>query len=360
MKKTNEMIYNNILQKLKASKKPNELEGKMISGEEIAKEEKITRSYVSKVIAKLIEKGYDIKRVNRMGYIYQNDMKVLDEEYIKSHLTNQRNVQVLDSVDSTNNYLKKMKKNEKMEEMVVIADAQTAGRGRLGRSFMSNQASGIYMSILLKPTFSLEYAKKLTCLAAAATSLAIDQMAGTKTTIKWVNDIYLNSKKICGILTEGSTSIEQGSLEYVIIGIGINMYHQEFSEDIRRIATTIEDETNQIISRNELIIAIINQIDAYLKNIDDHTYMHEYIKKSFVIGKKVELYQNNQVYVAKVLNITEEGELQVLINNDVKTISSGEITRMVVTNEKKKKKNFFYCNFSCIFMCTFTMVNSNW
>ena len=292
MKKTNEMIYNNILQKLKASKKPNELEGKMISGEEIAKEEKITRSYVSKVIAKLIEKGYDIKRVNRMGYIYQNDMKVLDEEYIKSHLTNQRNVQVLDSVDSTNNYLKKMKKNEKMEEMVVIADAQTAGRGRLGRSFMSNQASGIYMSILLKPTFSLEYAKKLTCLAAAATSLAIDQMAGTKTTIKWVNDIYLNSKKICGILTEGSTSIEQGSLEYVIIGIGINMYHQEFSEDIRRIATTIEDETNQIISRNELIIAIINQIDAYLKNIDDHTYMHEYIKKSFVIGKKVELYQN--------------------------------------------------------------------
>lgn len=268
-----------------------------------------------------------------MGYIYQNDMKVLDEEYIKSHLTNQRNVQVLDSVDSTNNYLKKMKKNEKMEEMVVIADAQTAGRGRLGRSFMSNQASGIYMSILLKPTFSLEYAKKLTCLAAAATSLAIDQMAGTKTTIKWVNDIYLNSKKICGILTEGSTSIEQGSLEYVIIGIGINMYHQEFSEDIRKIATTIEDETNQIISRNELIIAIINQIDAYLKNIDDHTYMHEYIKKSFVIGKKVELYQNNQVYVAKVLNITEEGELQVLINNDVKTISSGEITRMVVTNE---------------------------
>lgn len=167
MKKTNEMIYDNILQKLKASKKPNELEGKMISGEEIAKEEKITRSYVSKVIAKLIEKGYDIKRVNRMGYIYQNDMKVLDEEYIKSHLTNQRNVQVLDSVDSTNNYLKKMKKNEKMEEMVVIADAQTAGRGRLGRSFMSNQASGIYMSILLKPTFSLEYAKKLTCLAAA-------------------------------------------------------------------------------------------------------------------------------------------------------------------------------------------------
>ena len=94
-------------------------------------------------------------------------------------------------------------------------------------------------------------------------------MAGTKTTIKWVNDIYLNSKKICGILTEGSTSIEQGSLEYVIIGIGINRYHQEFSEDIRRIATTIEDETNQIISRNELIIAIINQIDAYLKNIDD-------------------------------------------------------------------------------------------
>ena len=320
MKKTNEMIYNNILKKLKASKKLGELEGKIISGEEIAKEEQITRSYVSKVIAKLIDKGYDIKRVNRMGYIYQSDIKVLDEEYIKSHLTNQRNVQVLDSVDSTNTYLKKMKRNEKMEEMVVIANAQTAGRGRLGRSFTSNNASGIYMSILLEPTFSLEQAKKLTCLAAVATSSAIDQLANVETKIKWVNDIYLNSKKISGILTEAATSIEQGSLEYAIIGIGINMYHQEFNEDIRKIATSIEDETNQIISRNDLIIAIINQIDKY-------------IKKSFIIGKYVELYKNNQLFKAKVLSITKNGELQVIINNEVQIVSSGEITRMVITNE---------------------------
>ena len=333
MKKINEMIYDNILKKLKASKKLGELEGKIISGEEIAKEEQITRSYVSKVIAKLIDKGYDIKRVNRMGYIYQSDMKVLDEEYIKSHLTNQRNVQVLDSVDSTNNYLKKMKKNEKMEEMVVIANAQTAGRGRLGRSFTSNNASGIYMSILLEPTFSLEQAKKLTCLAAVATSSAIDQLANVETKIKWVNDIYLNSKKISGILTEAATSIEQGSLEYAIIGIGINMYHQEFNEDIRKIATSIEDETNQIISRNDLIIAIINQIDKYIQHMDDQIYMDEYIKKSFIIGKYVELYKNNQLFKAKVLSITKNGELQVIINNEVQIVSSGEITTMVITNE---------------------------
>lgn len=111
------------------------------------------------------------------------------------------------------------------------------------------------------------------------------------------------------------------------------MYHQEFNEDIRKIATSIEDETNQIISRNDLIIAIINQIDKYIQHMDDQIYMDEYIKKSFIIGKYVELYKNNQLFKAKVLSITKNGELQVIINNEVQIVSSGEITRMVITNE---------------------------
>lgn len=333
MKRANETIYKYILEQLKIGKNKDNDSSKIISGASLAKNLHISRSYVSKVIAKLIEKGYEIKKVDRMGYIYQSDIKVLDEKYIKTHIIKQKNVQILDSVDSTNNYLKKIQKNEKLEEMIVIADAQTAGRGRLGRTFISNYAKGIYMSILFKPTFSLAYAKKITCLVAAATSLAIDQIAGVKTQIKWVNDIYLNSKKICGILTEAATSIEQDSLEYVIIGIGINMYYQNFDEKLQNIATSIEEQTNKIISRNELIVQIINQIDAYLDHIDDDIYMDEYIKKSFVIGKTVELYKNNQTFIAKVININKEGELEVFIDGRKQKISTGEITRMSVRYE---------------------------
>lgn len=307
---------------------------KVISGEQIAKELNITRSYVSKTIKELTSKGYNIKSENRIGYIYLDDKKILNKEYIESNIKKSKELIILEKINSTNTFLKELAKNKKLNNVVAIAEEQTSGRGRLGRTFVSNRNQGIYMSILIRPNFSIEHAKKITCLACVATSKAIEKLTGLDTKIKWVNDIYINNKKLCGILTEGSTLFELGVMEYVIIGIGINCYKQDFGHEINNIATSIEDETNEIVSKNDLIIEIVNQLDYYLDNIMDNKYMDEYISKSFVIGKKVLIIQGSNQYNVEIININNDGELIVKDdNNIIKVISSGEITKMVVSNE---------------------------
>lgn len=323
----NQEIKKQILKILKAH--PNQL----ITGAYIANTCNITRSYVSKVVKELIEIGYYIQIKNRSGYIYQSDDKVLDQEYLKKNLKPLMDVIVLDKIDSTNNYLKILAKDSKKEKILVVANMQTAGRGRLGRNFLSNNASGIYMSMLIRPTFNLEYAKKLTCLVASAVSIAIEKMTNLDAKIKWVNDIYINNKKVCGILTEAATQFEGGNLEYIIIGIGVNMYHQHFDDDLVKKVTTIEDESGQIYSRNDLIITIINQVNQYLENITNDIYMEDYIKRSLVINKKVELQKNDTTQEVLVKGITKDGELEILVNNTIQKVTSGEITRMVLLNE---------------------------
>lgn len=304
---------------------------KLVSGSEIAKQLNITRSYVNKKVKELIENGYDIKTVDRSGYIYISEVRVLNATLIKEKLNKKKEVIILDEVDSTNNYLKNLAKNSTINNIIVIACKQNGGRGRLGRNFISTKNTGIYMSILIRPDISMEIAKKITCLVSVATSKAIDKITKLDTQIKWVNDLYLNGKKICGILTEGSTSIEQNIMEYLVIGIGINCYHQDFNEELIKKATTIEDEGDMIISRNELISEIANQIDYYLETIETNKFMEEYIKKSFIIGKKVELQRGNIKMNVKVIDINQNGELVVVDEqNEKQVFSSGEITRMVI------------------------------
>lgn len=308
-------------------------QGTLITGSDIAKVLGITRSYVNKVIKELQIRGYEIQSENRTGYIYIGDTKVLDAGEIKKNLKNKMDIVILDEVDSTNTYLKELAKNSTIDRMAVIADKQTGGRGRLGRSFVSNRGSGIYMSILLRPEISIHDAKKITCMASVATTRAIDKFTHAKTSIKWVNDIYLNQKKICGILTEGATSLEQNNMEYVIIGIGVDCYHQTFDEELSKRVTTIEDELGITISRNALISEIINNITEYMDDFDAFSplFMKEYVEKSFLIGMNVELQKGNEMIIAKVIDINLDGELIVEdANRNRITYSSGEITRMIV------------------------------
>lgn len=310
-----------------------ENQGKRITGSDIAKQLGITRSYVSKVIKELQTIGYDIQAEDRTGYTYIGDTKVLDASIIKANIKNKMDVVVLDEVDSTNKYLKELAKNSTIDHMVVIANKQTGGRGRLGRSFVSNQTSGIYMSILVRPDISINLAKKITCMVSVATSKAIEKFTNAKVSIKWVNDLYLNHKKICGILTEASTSLEQNNMEYVIMGIGINCYHQTFDEELAKKATTLEDELGVVVSRNELVSEIVNEIDDYMHHFEMHceAFMKEYIDRSFVIGMEVELQKGNTITQALVKGINQDGELIVEDQNqNILTYSSGEITRMMV------------------------------
>lgn len=306
---------------------------KRITGSTIAKRLDVTRSYVSKAIKELQTDGYDIIAENRVGYIYQNDVKVLKADAIKGKLTSDYEVIILDEVDSTNRYLKELAKNSTLKNILVVANQQTGGRGRLGRTFVSNKASGIYMSLLVRPDIPIHLVKKVTCMVSVATANAIDKLANTTTSIKWVNDIYLNKKKICGILTEGVALAEENKMEYIVIGIGVNCYHQDFGEELSKKATSLEDELHICISRNALISEIANQISFYFNDFERQSklFMKEYKEKSFIIGMNVELQKGSSTTFAKVIDINDEGELIVEDEfHKIKSFSSGEITRTIL------------------------------
>ena len=308
-----------------------ENQNKLITGSYIAKKLNITRSYVNKVILSLIDEGYDIENISRSGYIYKSNFKILDKKYIENNIS--KKVVIFDEIDSTNNYLKNLAKDKSQNNILVVANYQTNGRGRLGRTFISDKSNGIYMSLLVRPNISINDAKKITCLTAVSINNAINELTGLNSKIKWVNDIYINNKKVCGILTEAQTSIEEGIIDYVVIGIGINVYKREFDESIRNIATSLEDE-GAIISRNDLIIKIVNNIDNYLNDFTNDIYMKEYQNSSCIVGKEVELNIRGDKFKATVLKINDEGELVVrTLDNEELTVYSGEITRLVLNDK---------------------------
>lgn len=276
-----------------------------------------------------------------------NNKKQLDKTTILSKLNDTKEIIILDEITSTNTFAKEFAK-ENFDEAIIIANSQTNGRGRLGRTFVSNKGTGIYISYLIRPKINLEDCKLITPLVCVAICKAIEEALLKEnfkldTKIKWVNDIYINFKKVCGILVETSTIKNNLDPEYLIIGIGLNCYEQKFPKELRNIVTTIEDESKKIISRNDLIAIIINNIDYYLNNFDQKIYMQEYINRSFIIGKKVEIKQGEKSYLAKVKSILMDGSIN--IEKEDKTIiniSTGEITRMVIKDETKYKKNNIY------------------
>ncbi len=227
----------------------------------------------------------------------------------------------LSEVDSTNTYLKTLALQGASEGTVVVADRQTGGRGRLGRSFFSPSDTGLYMSLLLKPSIPASEAVKITAFISVAVSRAIDKLSGKKSQIKWVNDIYIDGCKVCGILTEATFS-GSGSLDYVIVGIGINVFPPKsgFPEDIVNKAGWVFDFSEP--SKKEQLLA---QILEEINNLDDFT--KEYKERSCVIGKNVTVLQSGISYPAKVLDITDSCSLKIsLTDRSVKYLSSGEIS----------------------------------
>ncbi len=253
-----------------------------------------------------------------------NNGDFMNKEYLKNNIKNINNIVLFDEIDSTNTYLKL---NPSNNDTLVIANKQTSGRGRLGRTFISNKNNGLYMSLLVRPNISLDNITTITCMAAVAIKKSLDEL-NINTSIKWVNDIYLNNKKLAGILVE--SKVKNNKLDYIIIGIGINLYNNIIDESIKNIATTIEQETNIIVNKEELIISIINKIYDYLNDYDNNNFMNEYIRSSFVIGKYVDLNIQGNIYKVYVKGITSKGELLIINNDKEQIVNSGEITRMIV------------------------------
>ena len=333
-----------------------ENKNKAVSGEEMAEKLSCTRAAIGKAVNELRSAGYAIFAVNKVGYTltYSGDtlMQPMVREKLNENLRD-FHMECMESVDSTNSYLKRLVAAGEKRDMAVVAASQTAGRGRRGRSFYSPVGSGLYMSFLLHPKCSAEDAVMLTTVAAVAEAMAIEEVTGEKAEIKWVNDLVIRHRKVSGILTEASTSMEDGGLDYCIVGIGINLYDPDagWPDDISAVAGSVTGITlkeasdagkRRDISRyenlkNNFSAALINRFMEFYSAFPNTSYLSEYEKRCFCIGKRVKILtsdheemENDAVHDrshALVLGINDHCHLHLRYDDGYEEyLSSGEIS----------------------------------
>lgn len=237
------------------------------------------------------------------------------------------NIISLEEVDSTNTYAKTLAKKGADEGTVVIAKRQTMGRGRLGRKFYSPSGTGIYMSIILKPHGNTESILLITTAAAVAVSQAIEKVTGKSTLIKWVNDIYMDEKKVCGILCEGSFR-DCHTLEYAILGIGINISKPDtpFPDEIKDIAGYILEKDDDNI-KERITEEVIDSFFELYNNISEKPHLEIYRKKNMLYGKPVNIIQCDEIIGDGIcLGINDDFAIIIKKDNNIIKISSGEVS----------------------------------
>lgn len=249
----------------------------------------------------------------------------LSGENINRHLHTKfmgRNVVYLDKVDSTNNYAKN---NDLSNGSIVTCEEQTTGRGRLGRRWESQK--GMCMSIVLIPEIELSQISKITQVCAAAVAKALEELE-IHTEIKWPNDIFLNGKKICGILTEMKT--EKDKHPYVVVGIGMNINNDHFPDEIKDIASSLFIETGKVFEKSLIAAKILNNFETLYNEFMKGNFnesLNICREKSYVIGKNINLIENNSVRKATAVDIGSEGELVVMTEDgNTEKIISGEVS----------------------------------
>ena len=238
------------------------------------------------------------------------------------------NILYFKELESTNKYAKELAKNGESEFTVIIADSQSGGYGRMGRHFCSPEHSGLYMSIILRPRLKPEQSLYITTAAAVAVSEAIEKIAPVKTGIKWVNDIFIYGKKVCGILTEAGFS-SGDTLDYAILGIGVNIYTPKdgFAAEIKDIAGSIFDSPKDTGIRDALAESIIGNFKAFYSDITNKPHLDKYRQRNIVTGKKIKVISANDVYTATAIGIDDDFRLTVKdANNNITALDSGEIS----------------------------------
>ena len=236
-------------------------------------------------------------------------------------------INVYKKIDSTNTQAKLHTERGRCGNAIFVASEQTAGRGRLGRSFVSNKNKGLYLSILLNEKLPPEFATALTTYMAVVASRAIFSLSGVTPDIKWVNDLYLGGKKCAGILTEGKASESGDTLDYAVVGIGINLCKQDFPDEVKAIATTLEDECKKRVNRCDLAALIVKEFFENLHLVGSPEIADEYKSRSFLIGKQVTVIKPTLKYAATVKDITDKCELLLTLEDGTEEIlSTGEVS----------------------------------
>lgn len=296
--------------------------GDYISGQELADQSGKSRAAVWKAVKALQKEGYIINAVTNRGYSLTNDGDILNSAKIKSAMAHDIAVIHYTEIDSTNTQAKRLINNgEANDTLLVTAERQTAGRGRQGKTFYSPAETGIYMSLIVHPNTMLQNAVTATTAASVAVCKAIERLTDIKPQIKWVNDVYVNDKKICGILTEAVSDFELGIVTSVVVGIGINIKTNDFPEDVERAGSLNTD-----IGRAELIGAVADELLEIIGG-DYADFIEYYRSHSMIIGKQINYIEHGIITPAKALFIDETGGLVVQTKDGTeKTLKSGEIS----------------------------------
>lgn len=303
-----------------------------ISGQELCDKFQVSRTAVWKVMNQLKEEGYEIEAVRNKGYTIVSSPDVMSKKEIESLMQTEfmgRNVVYYDETDSTNTRIKRLAEEGAPDGTLVVADKQVAGKGRRGRAWESPSGEAVFMSILLKPEMLPIKAPMLTLLFAYSTACAIREKEELNVRIKWPNDIVLHKKKVCGILTEMSTEIDY--INYVVIGIGINVNNQTFPEDLKDKATSLGLEKKERVMRSELIAAIMMQFEEhyalFLKTQDLSGIQQGYNSLLVNADERVKVLEPGNEYEAHAEGINELGELVVRKDDGtIENVFAGEVS----------------------------------
>ncbi len=333
--------------------------GQTLSGAAIAESLDLSRSAIWKTIEELRKEGYVIDAVTNRGYSLTYDSDILSTEgllhWVSNPLMKKDNVLVYKTIGSTNQEAKKLAAAGAGHGTVILAEEQTEGRGRRGRSFFSPKGTGLYMSVILRPGSAVTTAgmgigaasagpgaepvpassaanlgaELVTAAAAVAVCRALNHTLKIKAKIKWVNDIFIEDRKVCGILAEALSDMQTGSIECIILGIGLNVFTKQdcFPDEIRRTAGTLAPETSVPFTRNQLAASILDELLDLLQNGSKQGLIEEYRALCFIPGKPITVHKVNESYDAIALDIDPECGLVVRkIDGSTETLRSGEVS----------------------------------
>lgn len=303
-----------------------------ISGQELCNRFGVSRTAVWKAINQLKEAGYEIEAQQNKGYRLMAAPDLMTEAEIKSLMHTDwvaKEVLYFDTIDSTNTKAQELAEKGYPSGTLVVADKQESGKGRRGRSWVSPSGTGIFMTLMIKPDINPNNASMLTLVAALAVAKAITSVTGEKAMIKWPNDIVVNGKKVCGILTEMNAQFDY--INHIVVGIGINVHNESFPEEISQMASSLMIEAGgKRFHRAQIIAETMSYFeqyyDTFLKTQDLSALVREYDELLVNRNKSVRVLDPKEPFDGKAMGITPKGELIVDTWESRKLVSSGEVS----------------------------------
>ena len=303
-----------------------------ISGQELCNRFGVSRTAVWKAINQLKEAGYEIEAQQNKGYRLKAAPDLMTEAEIKSLMHTDwvaKEVLYFDTIDSTNTKAQELDEKGYPSGTLVVADKQESGKGRRGRSWVSPSGTGIFMTLMIKPDINPNNASMLTLVAALAVAKAITSVTGEEAMIKWPNDIVVNGKKVCGILTEMNAQFDY--INHIVVGIGINVHNESFPEEISQMASSLMIEAGgKRFHRAQIIAETMSYFEQYydkfLKTQDLSALVREYDELLVNMNKAVRVLDPKEPFDGKAMGITPKGELIVDTWESRKLVSSGEVS----------------------------------